>query len=335
MSIKVAINGFGRIGRCALRAAFNDDAFDFVAINDLTDSKTLGHLFKYDSVHGRFNGALEVGESSLILDGKTIPIFAEPNPAKLPWKELGVDIVLECTGRFRTGEKAKLHMDAGAKYVLLSAPGKDIDLTVVMGVNHEQFDADKHFVLSNASCTTNCLAPLAKVLNDKFGLKHALMTTIHAMTNGQNILDLPHSDLRRARAASVSMIPTTTGAAKAVTLVLPELEGRLDGMAIRVPTPNVSIVDLVATFEKEITAEEINAAVKEAAEGSMKGILAYTEEPLVSIDLNGNGHSSIFDASLTKSMGKNMAKVLSWYDNEWGYSMRMLDLAKLVGSKMN
>ena len=335
MSIKVAINGFGRIGRCALRAAFNDDAFDFVAINDLTDSKTLGHLFKYDSVHGRFNGALEVGESSLTLDGKTIPIFAEPNPAKLPWKELGVDIVLECTGRFRTGEKAKLHMDAGAKYVLLSAPGKDIDLTVVMGVNHEQFDADKHFVLSNASCTTNCLAPLAKVLNDKFGLKHALMTTIHAMTNGQNILDLPHSDLRRARAASVSMIPTTTGAAKAVTLVLPELEGRLDGMAIRVPTPNVSIVDLVATFEKEITAEEINAAVKEAAEGSMKGILAYTEEPLVSIDLNGNGHSSIFDASLTKSMGKNMAKVLSWYDNEWGYSMRMLDLAKLVGSKMN
>ena len=326
--VRIGINGFGRIGRAALRAAINNPEVDFVGINDLTDAATLAHLLRYDSVHGRFDGTVEVGDDALVVNGDAIRITAERDPTKLPWGELGADIILECTGVFRTQEAAELHLQAGAKHVLLSAPAKgDVDLTVVMGVNDDQVDATRHKVISNASCTTNCLAPVAKVLNDSFGLEKGLVTTIHSYTTSQAILDAPLSDLRRSRAAALSLIPTTTGAAKAVTLVLPELEGRLDGMAVRVPTPNVSLVDLVATLGRDVTKEEVNAAIKEASEGPMKGVLEYVEEPLVSTDFIGNPHSSSFDAALTRVQDGNLVKILSWYDNEFGYASRLVDLA--------
>lgn len=332
--VKIGINGFGRIGRSVLRAAFTRDDIEVVGINDLTDNKTLAHLLSYDSVHGRFDGTVEATEDALIVNGKSIRATAERDPTKLPWKELGAEVILECTGVFRTREKAALHLEAGASHVLLSAPAKgDVDLTVVMGVNDDLVDASKHKIISNASCTTNCLAPVAKVLNDAFGIESGLMTTIHAYTTTQAILDAPIGDLRRGRAAAMSMIPTTTGAAKAVTLVLPELEGKLDGMAVRVPTPNVSLVDLTVTVSKETTVEEVNNAVKEAAEGPLKGILAYVDEPLVSVDFVGNPHSSSLDADLTRVQDGKLVKILSWYDNEYGYSCRLLDLAALVGKQ--
>jgi glyceraldehyde 3-phosphate dehydrogenase len=326
MALKVAINGFGRIGRNFLRTCRGVGDIEIVAVNDLTDSNTLAHLLKYDSVHGIFQGDVSAADDTINVDGKSIKVLAETDPSKLPWKELGVEIVLESTGRFTDKEGAGKHLSAGAGWVIISAPAKGPDATVCMGVNEEKLDPSKHKIISNASCTTNCLAPVAKVLNDEFGIEKGLMTTIHSYTNDQRILDLPHKDLRRARAAAVSMIPTTTGAAKAVGLVLPELQGKLDGMAIRVPTPNVSVVDLVADLKKESTAESVNAALKKAADGPMKGILMYTEEPVVSIDFNGNPHSSIVDAQVTKVIEGKMVKVLSWYDNEWGYSTRLRDL---------
>jgi glyceraldehyde 3-phosphate dehydrogenase len=330
--IKIGINGFGRIGRCALRSVMSREGIEVVGINDLTDNKTLAHLLKYDSVHGHFPGTVEATETELIINGKGIRCTSERDPAKLPWGELGADIVLECTGVFRTQEKAELHMKGGAKFVLLSAPAKgEVDMTVVMGVNDEQLDVSKHKVISNASCTTNCLAPVAKVLDATFGIEKGLMTTIHAYTTSQAILDAPQSDLRRARAAALSMIPTTTGAAKAVTLVLPQLKGKLDGMAVRVPTPDVSLVDLSVQLSRDVTVEEVNAAVKAAAEGPLKGVLKYSEEPLVSIDYVGNSHSSIYDAELTRVQGGNLLKVLCWYDNEFGYASRLVDLAARVG----
>ena len=333
---RIAINGFGRIGRCVLRALQNtkDHGFDVVAINDLTDAHTLGHLLKYDSVHGRFSGQVEVGDGNLTVNGDKIQIVAQPDPSKLPWKELGADIVLECSGHFTDGDKARAHIKAGAKRVIISAPGKgNVDGTFAMGVNHETYDASKHFVVSNASCTTNCLAPVAKVLNDAFGIEHGLMTTIHSVTNDQRILDLPHSDLRRARAGYESMIPTTTGAAKAVGLVLPELKGKLNGFAMRVPTKNVSVVDLTVTLRSNVTKDGINAALTAAADGPMKGVLAVTNEPLVSIDFNGDPASSTVDLDLTQVMADRMAKVVAWYDNEWGYSQRVIDLARYMASK--
>lgn len=330
MAVKVGINGFGRIGRLFLRASLNSKDFEIVAINDLTDSRTLAHLLKYDSVHGIFKADVKSSENSISVNGKEIKILAVADPEKLPWKDLGVEIVLESTGRFTDKASVSKHINAGAKYAIVSAPAKDPDVTVCMGVNEETLDPAKHKIISNASCTTNCLAPVAKVLNQEFGIVKGLMTTIHAYTNDQRILDLPHKDLRRARAAAVSMIPTTTGAAKAVGLVLPELKGKLDGMAIRVPTPNVSVVDLVAEVKKETTAEEVNAALKKAAEGKLKGILQYTDEPLVSIDFNGNEHSSIVDASVTKVIEGKMVKVLAWYDNEVGYSTRLRDLVSYI-----
>lgn len=326
MSVKVAINGFGRIGRVFLRASVSCKDFEIVAINDITDAKTLAHLLKYDSVHGIFNAGVKVTDSGISVNGKEIKILAVAEPEKLPWKSLGVDVVLESTGRFTDKASASKHLDAGARWVIISAPAKDPDVTVCLGVNEEMLDPSKHKVISNASCTTNCLAPVAKVLHQEFGIVRGLMTTIHSYTNDQRILDLPHKDLRRARAAAMSMIPTTTGAAKAVGLVLPELKGKLDGMAIRVPTPNVSVIDLVAELKKDATAEEVNAALKKAAEGKMKGILQYTEEPVVSIDFNGNAHSSIVDASVTKVLEGRMVKVIAWYDNETGYSSRVRDL---------
>lgn len=326
MAVKVAINGFGRIGRNFMRVCKGVGDIEIVAINDLTDSTTLAHLLKYDSVHGIFQGEVSAADGSINVDGKNIKVFAETEPSNLPWKDLGVDIVLESTGRFTNKEGASKHLSAGAGWAVISAPAKEPDATVCMGVNEKTLDPSKHKVISNASCTTNCLAPIAKVLNDEFGIESGLMTTIHSYTNDQRILDLPHKDLRRSRAAALSMIPTTTGAAKAVGLVLPELQGRLDGMAIRVPTPNVSVVDLVATLKKDVTAESVNAALKKAADGPMKGILMYTEEPVVSIDFNGNPHSSIVDAQVTKVLEGKMVKVLSWYDNEWGYSTRLKDL---------
>ncbi len=333
MAVKVAINGFGRIGRNILRRAARDDEIEFVAINDLTDARTLAHLLKYDSIYGKFDSGVEAADGSIRINGRDIRIFAERDPSKLPWKDLGVDIVLECTGIFRTREKASAHLDAGAKKVIISAPAKDEDITICMGVNNTLYDPDKHHIISNASCTTNCLAPVAKVLHENFGIRKGLMTTVHAYTNDQRILDLPHKDLRRARAAAISMIPTTTGAAKAVSLVLPQLKGRLDGMAVRVPVPTVSLVDLVCALEREASAEEVNAALKEAACGSLKGILEYCEEECVSVDFKGNGHSSIVDALSTKAIGGNMVKVLSWYDNEWGFSCRMRDLVVYMASK--
>ncbi len=335
-TIKTAINGFGRIGRCVLRACKTNPVgreVEIVAINDITDAATLAHLLKYDSVHGVYRGEVEHDGDGILLDGRRIKVTAERDPAALPWKELGVDVVIESTGLFRTTETCRKHIDAGAGKVVLSAPAKGEMKTLAMGINEEEYDPDKDLVVSNASCTTNCLAPVAKVLHEKFGVVHGLMTTIHSYTNDQRILDLPHKDLRRARAAAMSMIPTTTGAAKAVGLVMPELKGKLNGMAIRVPTPNVSLVDLTVVVAKRVTAEEINGAVKEAAEGSLKGILDYTEEPIVSCDLNGSPASSTFDASCTMVVGDDLVKVLSWYDNEWGYSNRMLEMVKLVGSR--
>jgi len=326
MAIRLGINGFGRIGRTVLRYAVKEKGIEIVAINDLTDAKTLAHLLKYDSIHGVFPGKVEYNDKELIINGKVIKILAVRNPEELPWKQEKVDVVLESTGIFTSREKAELHLKAGAKKVIISAPATGEDITVVMGVNHELYDAKKHNIISNASCTTNCLAPVAKILHDSFGLEKGLVTTIHSYTNDQNILDLPHKDLRRARAAAMSMIPTSTGAAKAVSLVLPELKGRLDGMAIRVPTPNVSVVDLVATLKKKTDAEKVNAALRKASKGALKGILGFSEEPLVSIDFNGNPLSSIVDAGCTKVLDGNMVKVLSWYDNESGFSKRVVDL---------
>jgi len=330
MSIRVGVNGFGRIGRLVFRAAQGKD-IEIVGINDLTDAGTLAHLLKWDSVHGRFPGEVEAADGAIIVDGTRIPVSKERDPAKLPWKQLGAQIVVESTGIFADREGASKHLTAGAERVIISAPAKDPDVTIVLGVNTEDYDPDKHRIVSNASCTTNCLGPVAKVLNDEFGLESGWMTTIHAYTNDQVTLDFPHKDLRRARAAALSMIPTSTGAAKAIGLVLPELKGKLDGYAMRVPTADVSIVDLSAKLKKSTDVEGINRAMKAAADGPLKGILQYTEEPLVSIDFLGNPHSSILDAPSTKVMDGNFAKVLSWYDNEWGYSCRVVDLALLMG----
>ncbi len=332
MSIKVAINGFGRIGRMVFRAGFAQDGIEFVAVNDLTDAATLAHLLKYDSVQGPLDAEVSSGENSVIVNGKEIRLFVERNPAAIPWREVGADIVLECTGLFRNREKAAAHLEGGARKVIISAPSPDPDVTLVMGVNENDYIPEKHHVISNASCTTNCLAPACKVLLDRFGIETGLMTTTHSYTGDQRLLDFPHKDLRRARAAALSMIPTTTGAAKAVALVLPQLKGKLNGMAIRVPTPNVSVVDFVARLSRPATVEEVNAAFKEAAEGPMKGILAYSDEPLVSVDFNGTTVSSTVDA-LTTMVVDDMVKVILWYDNEFGYSSRMVDLARYVGAR--
>jgi glyceraldehyde 3-phosphate dehydrogenase len=333
MAVKVGINGFGRIGRNFFRASMRQSDFEIVAINDLTDAGTLAHLLKYDSVHGILSADISSTENSIIVDGREIEVTAITDPSKLPWKDSGVEIVVESTGIFTNKAAASQHLDAGASWVIISAPAKEPDITVCLGVNEESLDIKNHRIISNASCTTNCLAPIAKVIHNEFGIVRGLMTTIHSYTNDQRILDLPHKDLRRARAAAISMIPTTTGAARAVGLVLPELNGKLDGMAIRVPTPNVSIVDLVAEVSRDVTAEEVNNALRSAAEGQLKGILQYSEAPLVSIDLNGNDHSSILDASLTKVMEGRLVKVLSWYDNEWGYSSRLRDLVQYIIKK--
>ena len=333
MALRVAINGFGRIGRNFFRTSKGVADFEIVAINDLTDAPTLAHLLKYDSVHGIFCADVKAKDSSLFVDGKEIKISAETAPEKLPWKGLKVDVVIESTGRFTDRVGAEKHIAAGAQWVLISAPAKDPDITVCLGINDEMLDPATHKIISNASCTTNCLAPIAKVLHKEFGIVRGLMTTVHSYTNDQRILDLPHKDLRRARAAAVSMIPSTTGAAKAIGLVLPELKGKLDGFSIRVTTPNVSVVDLVAELRKDVTAEAINAAMKKWADGPMKGILQYCDEQLVSVDFNGNPHSSIFDATLTKVMEGRMVKVISWYDNEWGYSSRLKDLIIHISKK--
>jgi glyceraldehyde 3-phosphate dehydrogenase len=326
MSVKVGINGFGRIGRNFFRASKGFRDFEIVAINDLTDAPTLAHLLKYDSVHGTFDAEVSAKGDNLVVDGREIRVTSERSPENLPWKSLGVDVVVESTGLFTDREKAAKHLDAGAKRVIISAPAKEPDITVCLGVNEEMLDPSRHKVISNASCTTNCLAPVAKVLHKEFGIIRGLMTTVHSYTNDQRILDLPHKDLRRARAAAISMIPSTTGAAKAIGLVLPELKGKLDGFSMRVTTPNVSVVDLTAELQKDVTADDINAAMKKWAAGPMKGILQYVDVPLVSVDFNGNSHSSIFDATLTKVMEKRMVKVIAWYDNEWGYSSRIRDL---------
>ena len=326
--IRVAINGFGRIGRAVFRIAEGSEDVEIVVINDLTDPKTLAHLLKYDSVHGIWDKEVKAGESSITVNGREVQILAEKDPENLPWRDMKIDAVLECTGRFTAREKANLHIEAGARKVLISAPAKGEDMTIVYGVNDYLYDKERHNIVSNASCTTNCLAPITYIMHKHFGIKHGLMTTIHSYTNDQRILDLPHKDLRRARAGAVSMIPTTTGAAKAISLVIPELKGKLDGISIRVPTPNVSVVDATFVIEKETTAEEINALMKEYAEGQMKGVLRYCDEPLVSHDFNGDPHSSILDALNTAVMQGNMVKLLSWYDNEWGYSNRMFDVLK-------
>jgi glyceraldehyde 3-phosphate dehydrogenase len=333
MAAKVAINGFGRIGRNVFRAAHGISDIEIVAINDLTDAATLAHLLKYDSVHGTFAAEVRSDGESLVVDGKTIRVLKERDPAALPWNQLGIDIAIESTGHFTHREGAEKHRQAGAPKVVISAPGKNVDITICMGVNETNYDPAAHHLVSNASCTTNCLAPVAKVLLEQFGIVKGLMTTDHSYTNDQQILDLPHKDLRRGRAACLSMIPTTTGAAKAAGLVLPQLKGKLDGMAVRVPTPNVSLIDLVVETEKQTTVEEVNAALKAAAEGSLKGILEYCETPLVSRDFNGNPASSIIDALTTNVIGGNMVKVISWYDNEWGYSNRLLDLVRYVARK--
>ena len=330
---KVGINGFGRIGREVFRVAFTNPDVEVVAVNDLTDAETLAHLLKYDSVHGTFPYEVTVDGDCIVVDGKKVQVLAQTDPAKLPWGELGVEIVVESTGRFTDGPKAAAHIEAGAKKVIISAPAKQEDITIVMGVNEDKYDPANHHIISNASCTTNCLAPFTKVLMEKFGIESGLMTTVHSYTNDQRILDLPHKDLGRARAAACSIIPTTTGAAKAVALVLPELKGKLNGFAMRVPTPNVSITDLTVLLQKDTTAEEINAALKEAAEGKLKGILGYNELPLVSRDYNGCPLSSIVDGLSTMMVGPRMAKVVSWYDNEWGYSNRVVDLACYIAAK--
>jgi glyceraldehyde 3-phosphate dehydrogenase len=333
MATRVGINGFGRIGRNFFRAACSDGALDIVAVNDITDAKTLAHLLKYDSVHGHFPGTVQAKDQSLIVNGKEIRVLASKDPAALPWKDLRVEVAVESTGRFTDRASAAKHLDAGARTVVISAPANDEDITIVLGVNETRYDPAKHRVISNASCTTNCLAPVAKVLLQNFGIRHGFMTTIHSYTNDQQILDLPHKDLRRARAAGMSMIPTSTGAAKAVGLVLPELKGKMHGLSIRVPTPNVSVVDLVAEMEKPVTAEVVNATLKKAAEGDLKGILGYTDEPLVSVDFNGNPLSSIVDGASTSVMDGTMLKVLAWYDNEWGYSCRVRDLVKYIAAR--
>ncbi len=333
MALRVAINGFGRIGRMVLRLASKSKDIQVVAINDLTSADTLAHLLKYDSVHGIFPGKVSVSGNVLTVNGKKITIYSSKSPADLPWKKEKIDVVLESTGLFTDRANAEAHIAAGAKRVVISAPGTDEDITIVMGVNHDLYDPKKHRIISNASCTTNCLAPVVKVLHDSFGLEHGLITTVHSYTNDQRILDLPHKDLRRARAAAVSMIPTTTGAAKAVSKVIPALKGRLDGMAIRVPTPNVSVVDLVATLSKPVTESSVNAALKKAARGPLKGILAYEELPLVSVDYNGTAVSSTVDAACTKVMGERMVKVLAWYDNESGFSNRLVDLLTMIATK--
>ncbi|MDX8363900.1 type I glyceraldehyde-3-phosphate dehydrogenase [Cytobacillus sp. Hm23] len=333
MTVKVGINGFGRIGRIVFRAALKNPNIEVVAVNDLTDANMLAHLLKYDSVHGKLDVDVTVNGNNLVVDGKEILVKAERDPAQLGWGDLGVDVVVESTGRFTKRVDAAKHIEAGAKKVIISAPASDEDITIVMGVNEDQYDAANHHVVSNASCTTNCLAPFAKVLNDNFGIRRGMMTTVHSYTNDQQILDLPHKDYRRARAAAENIIPTTTGAAKAVSLVLPELKGKLNGMAMRVPTPNVSLVDLVAEVDKEVTAEEINAAFKQASEGDLKGILNYSEEPLVSGDYNGDPASSTIDSLSTMVMEGNLVKVVSWYDNESGYSNRVVDLIDYMVAK--
>jgi glyceraldehyde 3-phosphate dehydrogenase len=333
MAIKVGINGFGRIGRNIMRAAMAFDDIDIVAVNDLTDAATLAHLLKYDSLLGNLKADISATGDTISVDGDSFKVLAQKDPGQLPWKDLGVDVVFEGTGRFTKRDDAAKHIAAGAKRVIITAPATKPDVTVVMGVNHESYDAAKHQIISNASCTTNCLAPVAKVLHESFGIKSAWMTTVHAYTNDQNLLDLPHKDLRRARAAALSIIPTTTGAASAVGEVLPALKGKLDGIAMRVPTPNVSVVDLNAILEKNATAEEINAAFKTAADGPLKGILEYVTAPLVSIDFRGNPHSAMLDVAYTKVQDGNFAKVMAWYDNEWGYSIRCVDLLRFMASK--
>ena len=332
MALRIAINGFGRIGRKVLRSAIDDNDVEVVVINDLTNARTLSHLFKYDSVHGTYQGSVETADGRLMVNGKSIRTTDIKNPEEFQWDRERIDIVLEATGKFTKRNQAEMHLKAGAKKVIISAPATDPDVTIVLGVNDKTYDPSRHNIISNASCTTNCLAPVAKVLHEKFGIEKGLVTTIHAYTNDQRILDLPHEDLRRARAAALSMIPTATGAARAISLVMPELKGKLDGMAIRVPTPNVSVVDLVATLSKETTTEEVNSVLKEASLGSMKGILGYSEEPLVSIDFNGDTHSSTVDSLSTKVIEGNMVKIISWYDNESGFSQRLIELMKLVGS---
>lgn len=334
MAVRVGINGFGRIGRMVFRAAYARDDIEFLALNDLTDPNTLAHLLRYDSVHGMLKAEVKAQEDAIIVNGKKIRVISERDPGKLPWKDLGVDIALECTGIFRNRSQASMHLDAGAKKVLISAPATDPDVTVVMGVNHEQYDPKSHHIISNASCTTNSLAPLCKVLLDRFGIEKGLMTTIHSYTTDQRLLDLPHKDLRRARAAAVSMVPTTTGAAKAVSLVIPELAGKMNGMALRVPTPNVSLTDLVAQLSKPASAQEVNEAFEEASKGSMKGIIEYSTEPLVSSDFNGSTASTVVDALSTMSIGDDMVKVLGWYDNEFGYANRLVDLAVYVAREL-
>ncbi len=335
MAIRVAINGFGRIGRNVLRAAKQEGVadIDFVAVNDLTDTKTLAHLLRHDSVHRHYPGTVEARENALVVDGDEVRVFSEKDPSALPWRDLGVDVVIESTGRFTKRADAAKHIDAGARKVIISAPAKDEDITIVLGVNEDRYDPASHHVISNASCTTNCLAPVVKVLLDEFGWRRGLMTTVHAYTNDQQILDLPHKDLRRARAAGMSIIPTTTGAAKATGLVIPEVKGKIDGVAMRVPTPDVSIVDLTAELEKDVTAEQVNDALRRAAEGRMKGILAFEEEELVSVDYTGHPASSIVDAPSTNVLA-GMVKVMAWYDNEWGYSNRCVDLARYIGARL-
>lgn len=335
MTVRIAINGFGRIGRACFQVAMDGGELEIVGINDITDAKTLAHLLKHDSVHGEFKKDVGVKDGSITVDGKKINTTSIKDPKDLPWNNLEVDIVMEATGLFRNREDAGKHLQAGAKKVVITAPAKNPDLTMVLGVNEHDYNSEKHHVISNASCTTNCLAPVAKVLLENFGIVHGLMTTTHSYTTSQRILDLPHKDLRRARAACLSMIPTTTGAAVATTLVLPELEGKLDGMAIRVPTPNVSIVDLVAELESEVTEDQVNRAMRKAAEGELAGILGYSEQPLVSIDYNGDSHSAVFDAGTTRVIGGKMVKVLAWYDNEMGYSNRVVDLVKYIAKSMN
>ena len=330
MTIKIAINGFGRIGRLVFRAGYSNTDLEFVAINDIADSKVLAHLLKYDSIYGKMNADIKAGNNCIIIDGREIKTFTARDPQVLPWKDLGVDVVLESTGKFTDRTGAEKHLKAGAKKVIISAPAKDPDVTIVLGVNSEVYDRTKHHVISMGSCTTNCLAPIVKILNQEYGLEYGLMTTIHAYTNDQVVQDEPHKDLRRARAAALSMIPTTTGAARAISEVIPEMKGRLDGLAIRVPTPNVSIVDFVATLSKETNKQEINAKLKFYAQGPMKGILLCSEEELVSRDFSGNSHSSIVDMPNTNVIGGKMVKILSWYDNEWGFCSRMLELLSFV-----
>jgi glyceraldehyde 3-phosphate dehydrogenase len=333
MAVKVGINGFGRIGRNVFRASLGNPDIEFVAVNDLTDTRTLAHLLKYDSVHGNLDHEISATETGINVDGREFRVFSQRDPAAIDWESVGAEIVIESTGIFTKAEDARKHLRGTVKKVIISAPAKNEDITIVLGVNEDKYNAAEHHIISNASCTTNCLAPVAKVIHEKFGIRSAQMTTIHSYTNDQQLLDLPHKDLRRARAAALSMIPTSTGAAKAVALVLPELKGKFDGISVRVPTPNVSLVDVVMDVERDTTAEEVNGALKDAANGELRGILSFCEEPLVSADFKGNSNSSIVDAEYTKVIGGNMIKILSWYDNEWGYSCRVRDLIKYIAEK--